>query len=386
MRKLTFLPCLLLAILMTACRISATPGSTAAPVTVAPEPVAPANALTVQDPQVSDPQAGQAKFRLLELGYDICTITTDYYNYQTEAAVRQFQLAAGLEAHGALDPLTLERLLAADAPAQPTPSPVALTTNEIIYLESGEALVAASGSFWALQGGYFVQFSGAGDFLGFFLVQPLPGEEDYLPAAFAYDGVYLWIAQQGPTDAIVQAYDPKTADPVDGLLQPSLPASIHFPSMQIYAAAADNGTIWFLTDDLQSIFLQPVDALHATAGTPMRVGQSSGFGYGYGIAPDPAGVLWVSYADEIFGEQAILRVNPATGTVGPALGPCGMRVTYALSRLWFVNPQGLWSFDPASGERVLYDYPADGQTLFAAESGSLWLLDPGGTLVGVAIP
>ncbi len=398
MKKL-IMPLLLLATTLLACNLTPVPVSapaspiatesvSAPEIAASPQPVVPADGLTVQDPMIIDPNAGQAKFRLMELGYDICTILTDYYTYQTGAAIRQFQAAAGLEPNGVLDATTLERLLADDAPRQMDVFPVPLNTSEAIYMEIGDALAVTPDSLWILQGGYFVQFSKYGEFLGYYQVEPLLGEENYLPVAVTFDGTYLWIAQQGIEDALAQAYDPTTANPVDGLLKPVFPESAHFPSRQLYAAAAFDGqTVWFLTDYMQAVILQPVDVNSGTAGTMIRVGESSETGYGYGIAIDPGtGSLWVTYGDEVFGEHAIVAVDPISRNVGPALGPCGLRVTYALSRLWFVNQQGLWSVDPVTGERVLYDIIPGEQAVFATDADTLWMLDSGGYLFKIETP
>jgi hypothetical protein len=258
-------------------------------------------------------------------------------------------------------------------------------------VESGEVFAVSPDSLWILKGSLFYRFSSLdGEFLGFFQVEPLAGEEMYVPVAVIYAADMLWIAQQGPQDALLQAYDLETADPVEALLKPAFSQSIHFPSLQLYPAAAFDGlNLWLLVDDSQdqALLLQPLNVQSRTAGSQLRLGESSGFGYGYGIAYDPnSGTLWVTYADEIFGEQAIVAVDPQTGDIGPGLGPCGSGVTYSMSRLWFFNQQGLWSYDPGSGERRLYALESGSPASLVAGPDSLWVLDLYGTLLNVIMP
>ncbi len=348
----------------------------------------------LSDPFMEDDRVGEIKFRLMELGYEICTVTSAFYNYQAVAAVRHFQAVNGLTANGIVGTDTWDALFSDSAvPAPPVDAPQA-NVETLFPVSEGIALATDGESLWIMDaGGLFNIFSlSDGEFGGFFMVEGLPGEEAYQPSAFFFDSPYLWIAQQGETDGLLQAYDPSDASPVEGLFKPVFNESAHFPSQSLYRTMTfDGGRFWVVAEDLsnQQVLLQPVDANSRAAGDPLRLGMSSGYGYSYALAFDErSGLLWAIYADEIFGEYAVVSVNPETGEVGRAIGPCGQQMAFDGAYLWIAAETSgiLQAVDPASGEVVAQVFLDGMITAMVSDGEQLWILDAGGMLSVVSVP
>jgi len=345
--------------------------------------------LSLQDPPLYTDNVGQVKFRLAELGYDICMITTNFYNHQTEAAVRHFQTLNGLEADGIVGSQTLEALFAEDAAPAPAINTVALSPQASFPVMEGVAILSDGMALVILDesGNIHVFAIADGEYLGSFIAEPLPGEEDYQTNAMVAIGNTLWLAQQGPGDALLQAYD-VAGEPVEGLLHPIFDESIHFPSNSMHHAIASDGTrVWVLTEDLanQQLSIQPIDLNSRNAGEPIRLGMSSDSGNGYSLTYDSgSGLLWAAYGDDVFGELGIVWVDPDRGEVGKALGPCGTQAIYAdgyllVAHLNFtpwasLDPEPIWVVDPSNGEIVAH-IPLEGRVLaMASKDSQVWVM------------
>jgi peptidoglycan hydrolase-like protein with peptidoglycan-binding domain len=346
----------------------------------------------LRDPFMEEPRVGDLKFRLQELGYEICTVTSAFYNYQTEAAVRHFQAVNGLAANGAVDTGTWEALFSGNAfPAPPVDAPQA--HMETLFPAAGGTAMATDGkTTWILDGSTFNAFDLQNrDFAGFFSIQALPGEETYQPSAVFFDGKYLWVAQQGQEDGLLQAYDPAQSSPVEALFIPVFDSSVHFPSSKLYPSMAFDGHwLWIVAEDLsnQQVLLQPVDINNRTAGEPVHLGMSSGYGSGYSLVFDArSGLLWVVYGDEIFGESAVVWVNPVTGEVGKALGTCGRQMAFDGRSLWIAGETGmLQAVDPSSGEVVAQTKLEEGVSTMVSDAGKVWVLGNSGLLLVAKMP
>jgi peptidoglycan hydrolase-like protein with peptidoglycan-binding domain len=345
--------------------------------------------LSLQDPPLYADSVGQVKFRLAELGYEICMITTDFYNHQTEAAVHHFQMVNGLEADGIVGPQTSEALFAEDAVPAPVVNVKAVSPNANFPVMEGVAILSDGMALVILdENGTIHVFAVAdGEYMGSFIAEALPAEEDYQPNAMVAIGNTLWLAQQGPGDALLQAYD-VAGEPVEGLLHPIFDESIHFPSDGLHHAITSDGTrIWVLAEDLdnQQLMIQPIDLNSRSAGEPIRLGMSSDSGTGYSLTYDSSsGLLWVAYGDDVFGELGIVWVDPDRGEVGKALGPCGTQALFAGGYLLVAHrndtpwaspdPAPIWVVDPASGEIVAH-IPLEGRALAMASEGSrVWIM------------
>jgi len=345
--------------------------------------------LSLQDPPIYTDSVGQVKFRLAELGYEFCMITTNFYNHQTEAAVRHFQTLNGLEVDGIVGPLTSEALFAEDAVPAPAVNVKALSPIASFPVMEGVAILSDGMALAILdENGTIHVFAVAdGEYMGSFIVEPLSGEEDYRPNAMVAIGNTLWIAQQGPGDALLQAYD-VAGEPAEGLLHPIFDESIHFPSDGMHhAIATDETRVWVLTEDWanQQLSIQPIDLNNRSAGEPIRLGMSSDSRSGYSLTYDKnSGGLWVAYGDDVFGEMGIVWVDPDRGEVGKALGPCGTQAIYADGYLLVANlnltpwaspdPEPIWVVDPASGEIVAH-IPLEGRVLaMASKDSQVWIM------------
>jgi len=344
------------------------------------------------DPPMEDERIGQMKFRLMELGYlygpSGCPIIGSIYTHATDAAILLFQETNGLEVDGIVGPITWGTLFGVDALPAPIPDVPFIEVNPWQEVMPGKVFVMTARQNWSMDdSGMFTAFLPNGEFDGFYMVEPLPGEEVYMPAAIWFDGAYFWIAQQGAGDALVQAYDPGKASPVEGLLKPVFDRSIHFPASALYIAAASDGkTLWLLTEDYPNghVMLQPIDLPSRTAGTPFRIGKSSGYSLSYSLAYDAAsGDLWMVYGDEIFGEGIVLKIDPAGREVGSALPFCGRQVANDGQTLWVAGENQLMAVDPADG-KLKAQAPVSGWiTALHMRGDELWVMTDDGTLYKV---
>jgi hypothetical protein len=366
--------------------------------TPGPSPSAPASGdevYSLQDPPLSGERIGGIKFRLMELGYfydpEVCAISAAFYTRATEAAIRSFQAVNALEANGVADAGTLERLFSANAMPAPGLEAPYISASRAFDAPPGSAFVIIDGQIWILdEYGMITAFSLDGEFNGLYQVEPLPGEEEYRPAALWFNGDYLWIAQQGPGDAVLQAYDPDAASPAEASLKPIFDRSIHFPSQHLHAAASSDGdSLWLLVEDLdkEALLLQPVNLSTQAAGTPIRLEMSSGYSRGDGIAYDTrSGNLWVLYGDDIFGEGVVVQVNPASPEAGEALPVCSRQMAFDGDLLWLANENRLLAINPMDGNvqaQSLLD--ADARVLYA-NGKIIWVMAGDGGLYTIGSP
>ncbi len=344
------------------------------------------------DPPMQDERIGLMKFRLMELGYlygpSGCPIISSTYTHATDAAILLFQETNRLDVDGIVGPLTWGTLFSADALPAPIPDVPFIEVNPWQGIMPGKVFIMTARQNWSMNdSGMFAAFLPNGEFSGFYIVEPLPGEEAYRPAAVWFDGAYFWIAQQGPGDALVQAYDPGKASPVEGLLKPVFDRSIHFPASQLFTAAASDGkTLWLLTEDYPNghVMLQPIDLPSRTAGTPFRVGKSSGYPLAYSLAyNNDSRTLWVTYGDELFGEGAVLEIDPASREILGTLPTCGQQVAYDGDLLWVASDVQLLAFDPADGTPTAQTSIGGWITALYVRGDELWVLTDDGTLYKV---
>lgn len=338
---------------------------------------------------MEDDRIGLMKFRLMELGYMYhpvdCPITTNIYTHVTDAAILSFQEVNGLDVDGVVGPITWAALFDRDAIPAPKENTQTASADPWQGIIPGTSFMFTNKQIWSMDDvGTFTAFQQNGEFEGFYMVRPLPGEEDYLPAVFWFDGTTMWVAQQGPNDALVQAYDPLKASPVDGLLAPKYGSSIHFPSHKVHPTAASDGEmLWFLTEnaDTQSLMLQSIHLGTRTAGNSIRLGHSSGYNRGYSLAWDEAlNRLWLIYGDEFFGEGALVWIDIATGEIGGGFPYCGRFVTKGNDVLWIGGEVQLSGIDTSTG-KLLYQTAVAGRISAMHRRGEeIWVMTEDGTL------
>jgi len=344
------------------------------------------------DPPMEDERIGKMKFRLMDLGYvygsDACTIFTSFYTHTTEAAVLLFQETNRLEVDGIVGPITWGTLFSEEAIPAPMLDVPYVEANPWQSVMPGKVFAMTAKQNWILDNaGMLTAFLPNGEFNGFYMVEPLPGEGMYEPKALWFDGAYFWIAQQGDGDALVQAYDPNKTSPVEGMIKPVYSQSIHFPANQLFTAAASDGkTLWLVIEDYLegNILVQPIDLASRTAGEPFRIGKSSGYPFGYSLAYNPdSKTFWMTYGDELFGEGAVLEIDPASREILGALPTCGQEVIYDGALLWVASDIQLLAFDPVNGKLDAQTTVAGWINALYIRGNEVWVLTYEGTLYAV---
>ncbi|MBN2147217.1 MAG: peptidoglycan-binding protein [Anaerolineales bacterium] len=336
---------------------------------------------SVQDPPLIDDRVAVIKETLAGLGYEICLgldeFYSPFYSAQTAAAVRQFQAANDLETSGIVDGLTWERLFSPSA--MPVPQSRALEFDLVEAFPGGAGatdMVAIGGQLWMMSEGfgYVEMFDPASPdlFMGIYALEPLLGEEGYIPVALATDGTLLWVAFQGNADGMVLAYDVANAVPVEGLLRPVMLEAIHFEAFFIRGISHDGKRLSIAVEDshgasILSLNTEKLSELHATA-LPME-----NFPAAPAFVPETQS-LWVP-VEGVLGDHAILELN-ASGLTGNLLGVCGLQVAYDGTLLWVVKADRVVGVAPLSGEvrtQALFDAP---MMIWAitVDEGRLWLL------------
>ena len=331
---------------------------------------------------IPDERVYEAKLALAGLGYEVCLNeyldTTPFYTAQAAYAVSQFQAANGLTVSGSLDPATWAVLFGSNPQPAPQDRLVEYPAQESLSLSSYGAtdMAVINGTVWAFPEsfGFIEAFNPSASeiYQGIYSLSMLPGEEYYQPFALTTDGTLLWVAFQGD-DAILQAYDVAAASSVEGILRPVLPQSIHFDATYIYGLAFDGKRLWASVEDPTGVSLVSINpAKEEVEVYPLQMEN-----FPAAVAYDPNSVLiWVPVSG-VFGDQAILSVNPRNGEAGEILGACGSQVVFDGTLLWVVKIDRLVGVDPASGEaRAVVDLggPTPIRTI-TFDGERLWLLN-----------
>jgi len=335
---------------------------------------------TLQEEPIQDERVYEAKAALQELGYEICSggyiSLTPFYTAQAASAVSQFQAANGLEVTGNLDPATWAALFGAD----PQPAPQGdLETYEVAaaLMVNLPNMTVVNDIVWTMAKGYGYMEAfdpDAGNFFqGLYNVNTLPGEESYQPIVLTTDGKQLWVASLGGDDAILQAYDVASANPMEGILTPLLPQSIHFDAYFIYGLAYDGMRLWASVEDKNGVSLVSIDPVKAA----VEVFPLQWENFPAGGAWDPVNrLLWVPVSGT-YGDGAILAVDPREGPTGEVLGICGTEVAFDGTLLWVVKADRIVGVDPVSKiirAEIVLDEPTYISSI-VVDGNRLWLMN-----------
>jgi YVTN family beta-propeller protein len=226
------------------------------------------------------------------------------------------------------------------------------------------------------------------------------------PAAFAFDGQRLWVANK--LDNTVQAIDPATGEATTPITVGAQPCALEFDGARVWVAYCATSS------------LQPLDPAAGTLGQPIAVGnvpaalefdgerlwvanrkddtvQAIDPTTGVADAPIPVGAapsalafdgarVWVANSEE----DTVQAINPESGEVSVPLqvGPGPTALLYAANRLWVTNfLQGeVQTIDPTSN-RVNLAFPV-GDTPFALtfDGYQVWVANRGGGTVQAIDP
>jgi peptidoglycan hydrolase-like protein with peptidoglycan-binding domain len=288
--------------------------------------------------------------RLAQLGYlaqDEPEWIQNQYGPATQAAVRRFQGASGLEASGAVDLETWRALFspwAVDASGQPLLRPAETTWITNIY--------------------------------------PV-GENPY---ALAYDGKRLWVAHHSSDSYLDNAVLP--IDPSAGALDLNVPILISDPQAPLPQSSEGilfaDGRLWLLFPNAdnpgETPFLKAVNIDTGIIGEALHFGEcpdgycmpSSAFGF-------DGSSLWASAGDRVFGIDPASKQPVQSYQVGwLAHGT----LVYAGQCLWMGGEEGLTAFNPRGGEcpyaDMAYALPSDG---VAFDGQRLWAASASGGFV-----
>lgn len=347
------------------------------------------------DPPVPYEMGSQVKDRLEELGYEICHdvdwSNSPFYTLQTAYAVRHFQEVNGLEANGTVDEATWNVLFAAGAQPAPAYQAESLEAAQSFYgVGSTELGAAGNGWLWLSARGFGMAdafdpnspelYAGMYALLG-------PADEGYTDLqGLASDGETLWAAFQGSESAVLQAYDPSTASPVEGMLNPLWAPPVAFDSFYVRGLSYGGGWVWAAVEAMGGMHLVRIDplaqAMHSYIEMPVET---------FPNAPaydENLQVLWAP-VQGMYGDYSILAVDPDTGPYGDVLGVCGSQAAYVAGRLWVAQGARLLGVDTASRQvTAVLDLDApDVPILTLIPAGdSLWVVAVDGMISQVVMP
>jgi peptidoglycan hydrolase-like protein with peptidoglycan-binding domain len=351
-----------------------------------PPPEYPGGELYFQYPNLTHTAVQDLETRLMELDYQICVVSS-FYTAQTESAVKRFQELNHLNVDGIVHQQTWDRLFS--SAAEPAPQ---LKVNELSFKElmkgvDGISLTSDGTHLWVIASSRQVDVidMAAGKRVGKYAISALPGEEDYVPEAIAFDGTNLWVVSQSLFDAILQAYDPQ-AGLKDEELKPLLSESIYLDSPSVSKMSFDGQRLWVVVEGSEYFSnLIPVDPRTRELGQIIEIGEKVPGSAVSVEAPAFFGQqLWLPVYGDL-GHQAIRPLDRVTGYLGEPLGVCGSHIVSDGRRLWIAKGYALWAVDPligrvdtiaSLGDSLLRAITFDGARLWVIDwDDTLWYLD-----------
>ena len=307
------------------------------------------------------------KLKLVELGYPICD-QNSYYDLQTEAAVRQFQVANGITADGITGSWTWDVLFGPSVKPYQQPEVIKYQVTKQYAISNGaRGVIFDNANLWFINNNQVIKFD-------IKTMQSLSATSiPYLGQQSGFDGIkydvkfqpkYIIPPRTGSQLWLFGLYGFGYATGTDAVLSISTSGNLlvnpyQFPGDNDYAKVQAvlhvNNDIWAFQNYAGEMTLYTVDTTGGLIPT-------SYMGYEFSDTEAYAwdgNRLWGLIGMEGY---ALAPIDPYGATYGTGLGPCGKDLAADGTWLWVLRDNTLYAYG-INGQLLAMAVPPDGYTI-----------------------